>query len=285
MKAIILGTPNGQSPKRQVNVHNTTDVSEEQADPEPEEFSDAKETEDQEEDSGNDTLLINAAKSSNKLAPADVRRLMSTASKRSVNMSKCTYRYRVSAHKTTRNTPLCDRGANGGVAGNDVRVIHRTNRKVDVEGIDNHQVTDIDIGTVGGVTDSNKGPIIVVGHQYALYGKGSTIHSPAQMESYGLDVNDKSIHVSGGLQRITTPDGYVIPLKIVNGLPRFPSMRPFTDDEWEELPHVFLTRNKEWDPSIMDHDPTEDECWYDAIAQVEADPAVNLFDEFGEYRH
>jgi hypothetical protein len=42
---------------------------------------------------------------------------------------------------------LIDKGANGGVAGNDVRVISKTERTVDIHWIDNHQSTNIDIGT------------------------------------------------------------------------------------------------------------------------------------------
>ena len=59
----------------------------------------------------------------------------------------------------------------------DVRVISRSSRSIDVQGIDNHQVRDILIGTIGGVIQSTKGPIIVLLFQYALFGKGSSIHS------------------------------------------------------------------------------------------------------------
>jgi hypothetical protein len=52
----------------------------------------------------------------------------------------------------------------------------------------------------------SKGSIIIIMHQYALMGKGTSIHSPCQLEVYHNDVNDKSIHVKGGLQRIQTLD-------------------------------------------------------------------------------
>jgi hypothetical protein len=61
---------------------------------------------------------------------------------------------------------LVDRGANGGVAGNDVRVLFKTNCTVDIRGIDNHQLTDVPIGTVGGVVTTQKGPVIAIMHQY-----------------------------------------------------------------------------------------------------------------------
>ena len=53
---------------------------------------------------------------------------------------------------------LVDRGANGGVAGSDVRVIHRhTDRSVEIEGIDNHRMQDIPLCTVGGVVRTQDG--------------------------------------------------------------------------------------------------------------------------------
>jgi hypothetical protein len=113
---------------------------------------------------------------------------------------------RVSFHDsiTVNSMSLIDRGANGGVAGDDMRVIFRTNRSVDIKGIDSHHVNDIGIGTVGGVVQTNMGPVIAIMHQYALLGKGPSIHSPSQLEWYKNNVNDKSIHVPGGLQCITT---------------------------------------------------------------------------------
>jgi len=39
-------------------------------------------------------------------------------------------------------------------------------------------------------------------------------------------------------------------------------MRPFTDAEWDELPHVVLTSDVPWDPSFFDEDLTNDDEWY-----------------------
>jgi hypothetical protein len=123
---------------------------------------------------------------------------------------------------------LVDRGANGGVAGNDVCVLFKTFCNVDIKGFDNHQLTHVPIGTVGGFVSTQKGPVIAIMHQYSLLGKGSSIHSPCQLESYHNDVNEKSIHVAGGLQQIMTLDGYVIPLVAQAGLARLP-ICPYTD--------------------------------------------------------
>jgi hypothetical protein len=74
--------------------------------------------------------------------PKEVRSAMSNPDVRNVNVANLTYT--VSAHRSTQPMLLVDRGAN-------VRVIGRIFRSVDIQGIDNHQVTDIGIGTVGGV--------------------------------------------------------------------------------------------------------------------------------------
>ena len=228
-----------------------------------------------------DSILVNAATTSKtKLPPGDIRRVMSKSSTRAVNMAHITYN--ASASKTTVNDmSLVDRGANGGVAGSDVRVLFKTNRTVDIRGIDNHQLTNIDIGTVGGVVDTQKGPIIVIMHQYALLGKGSSIHAPCQIEHYKNKVDDKSSQV-GGSQCIQTLDGYAIPLVIKDGLARL-KIRPYTDKEFDTLPHVFLTGESNWDPSVMDNDLLDQEHWSDAI-DIDPDPNSPRFDEFGDYR-
>jgi hypothetical protein len=127
------------------------------------------------------TLLINAAKGNrpSPLPPGDIHRVLSKNSKRSVSMTHI--EYKVSYHKASlgQSLSLMDRGANGGVAGTDVHVIFKTVRTVGIRGIDNHQCTNIDIGTVGGVIQTHKGPIIGIMHQYALLHK--SIHHPFPM--------------------------------------------------------------------------------------------------------
>ena len=315
-KAIILGIsssgtkPTGSSPpkkdppRRDINLHEMSALDflqifaaetegDTPTDSNEEEFFDANDVPEE----PNDTqILINAAKTGKRLDPADIRRVMSTTStrykgglggtgkdpgkKREANTAQVTYKVTTSAQSPTHS--LIDRGANGGIAGTDVRVIFKTQRLVDVQGIDNHQMCDVGIGTVGGVVQTQKGPVIAIFHQYALHGKGTSIHSCAQMEAYKLDVNDKSIH-AGGYQRIKTPDGYTIPLAIRNGLARL-KLRPYTDKEWDDLPHVFMTGETQWDPSVLDHDPEEHMDWEQDLADLEANPHTNLFDQFGNYR-
>jgi len=214
------------------------------------------------------------------LPPGDIQRLLSpsmakssqSGSTKSVVIDGVTYtanahiQYRASSHHHVRSGALVDRGANGGIAGGDVRVINRTGRQVDVQGIDNHQIVDIPIVTAGAVVKTQRGEVIIILHQYAYTGKGKTIHSSGQMEWHKQLVDDKSLKV-GGKQQIRTLDGYIIPLDIKSGLP-YVRMRPYTDDEWDTLPHVILTGDDNWNPSVLDHELIDDETWYDAVSVI-----------------
>lgn len=189
------------------------------------------------------------------------------------------------ARRRRKDGALVDRGANGCVFGDDVRPVAcpASQPKVDVSGFDAHKQTDMPIVTAAGVVRSHVGNLLVIIHQGALYGKGRTILSPTQMEAFGIDVSDKH-KIDGGLQCIATPDGYLIPIAIRNGLP-YIDIRPFTDEEWEELPHTFLTSDEDWVPSRRDHDPEEDEDdWVDAVQHLAENPHAELFDQEGNYR-
>ena len=57
-------------------------------------------------------------------------------------------------------------------------------------------------------------------------------------------------------------------------------LQPFTDKEWDDLPHVIITHNDIWDPSILDHEQPDDKNWYD---QLPSTPLLfPVFDEQGE---
>ena len=200
---------------------------------------------------------------------------------RQVNYSKIIYCH--SEVIAPRRGALVDRGANGGICGDDVRVISKTTRNVDVQGIDNHQIVNIPIVTAGAVAITQRGPVIIIMNQYAHIGHGKTIHSSGQLEMFGNDVNDKSIRVKGGKQCIQTQDGYCIPLNIIAGLP-YMSLRPYTDDEWEDLPHIVLTNDSDWDPSVLDNTIDNDETWFDAISDLPDEDTHSLFDHQGNYQ-
>jgi hypothetical protein len=135
------------------------------------------------EDDHSDTRLIHTDKSKGKpIHPGEIRCVLSKASTSHVNIAQTQYHVSFHDSLTVKNLSLIDQGANGGVAGENVLVIFCTSCTVDIKGIDNHHVNDIGIGTVGGVVYNQKDPVIAIIHQYALSGRGSSIHSPSQLE-------------------------------------------------------------------------------------------------------
>ena len=153
----------------------------------------------------------------------------------------------------------------------------KSDRMVDVQGIDNHQVVDIPTVSAGAVVRTQRGLAIIIMHQYAYIGHGKTIHSSGQMETFGNSVNEKSMKVPGRKQSITTQYGFCIPLNIKSGLP-YMTLRPYTDDEWDNLPHVILTSDLDWDPTILDNIIDDNDTWFDSVSNLQDDSVSNLFD-------
>ena len=229
--------------------------------------------------------------------PGNVNRLMSSkgkpskAPKRKANSPHVTYNvsthkitYQVSSHKQDdQQGTLIDRGANGCVTGADMRVIAETDRIVDVTGVNNHQATDLKIVSAGGVVKSNRGELIAIVHQSAhMPNVNKSILASPQLESYGNEVNEGSIK-TGGRQRIVTPEGHIIPIDITNGLPNTP-MRPFTDEEFDTLPHVILTADENWDPRVNDHKISDGDTYYDAMETHSEVIDQSPFDEVGNLK-
>ena len=53
------------------------------------------------------------------------------------------------------------------------------------------------------------------------------------------------------MQRVVTPDGWIIALHIRNGL-AYMDMRPPTQDEYDTFDHVTFTSDVTWDPTVLD---------------------------------
>ena len=131
-----------------------------------------------------------------------------------------------------------------------MRVIHKTHRKINISGIDNHEVTGLDVVTAATLLNTSLGKVIGIFNEYAYLGKGSSIHSSGQLEWFKTHVNVKSIKV-GGTQLITTLDGYSVPLLIKDGLAYASSLGRPTDQDMDTYPHVFFTSPDEWDPQSL----------------------------------
>ena len=72
-------------------------------------------------------------------------------------------------------------------------------------------------------------------------------------QSSQTGVHDISIKV-GGKQHIETLDGYTIPLLNIQARLPYMTICPYTAKEWDNLPHVILTADTDWDPSVIDHE-------------------------------
>ena len=83
---------------------------------------------------------------------------------------------------------MVDRGANGVFAGSDMRVIHKTHRKINIQGIDNHEVTGLDVVTAATLLNTSQGKVSGIFNEYAYLGKGSSIHSSGQLEWFKTNV-------------------------------------------------------------------------------------------------
>jgi hypothetical protein len=95
---------------------------------------------------------------------------------REINMMHISFR--IHANTTGIGSfALVDRGANGGLFGSDVRILHHTLRRVSITGIDNHHVGDLPACTGAAYGLTQRGPVIFIMHQYAYLGQGKrSIH-------------------------------------------------------------------------------------------------------------
>ena len=213
-------------------------------------------------DENEDRTELSINKTTKSPHPGDPRRLLSQPNpKRKVKMARFSTTRSNQAKETS--SAMIDRGANGGLAGKDVNIISVSDDEIDVTGIDSYQMGNIQIGTVGGVTFTHKGPAILIFNQYGITESEHSIHSSIQMENYGVEVYDTAIE-NGGHQCLIK-DGYVIPIDIKAGLPHI-RMRKFTDKEFRTLPHIVMTSNMNWSPNTLDSTMTRDRKWCKRIA-------------------
>ena len=178
---------------------------------------------------------------------------------------------------------LVDRGANGGISGNDTRIIPdgKTGEFIDLVGIDNHTINQVELVSCGACVRSDRGPIILIMHQYARMPNSKTIHSCIQLEANMVTVNEKSFKITGETPYVQTLEGYRVPLSIKTGLV-YMRMRPYTDEEYKKYPKVILTKDEPWDPKTLDHHVSDD--WYDQKPQELKLINESPFDEHGNYK-
>ena len=202
-----------------------------------------------------DPLLAMAHQSINTSddAAPDISNVLSV--KRSSQIQVC--QHYLFQHANHTNQQLIDHGANEGLAGPDMRGIHRTYRKIKIQDIDNHAAADLDVVTAATLLNIPQGNVIGIFNEYAYLWKGSSIHSSGQLEWLQTNVDETSVKV-GGTQLITTLDEYSVPLLIKDGLAYATSLGKSTDQDMDTYPHVFITFPDEWDPSQVPDQPFGD---------------------------
>jgi hypothetical protein len=110
---------------------------------------------------------------SNKESNNDLRSVLSSKTSRTPRtVNICKIKYRVTPAFTQ---PL--------------KVMNGTMDKVDITGIANNSLKDVQLATVAGMTQTDKGYIIGVFHQYAHQGEGNTIHSVNQLKHFGCEID------------------------------------------------------------------------------------------------
>jgi len=84
--------------------------------------------------------------------------------KKKINPTTQRTKLRASNHaiKRSKRGTLADRGANGGMLGNDTKVTFRRNKSVDVTGIDNHELSSLPMVDATAKTLTDKGEVILV---------------------------------------------------------------------------------------------------------------------------
>ena len=192
-------------------------------------------------------------------AAPDISNFLSV--KRSSQIQVC--QHYVFQHANHTNQQMVDHGANEGLAGPDMRGIHRTYRRIKIQDIDNHEVADLEVVTAATLLNTPQGKVTGIFNEYAYLWKGSSIHSSGQLEWLQTHVHETSVKV-GGTQLINTLDGYSVPLLIKDGLAYATSLGRLTNLDMDTYPHVFIASPDKWDhsqvPDQLFGDPMFDAC-------------------------
>jgi hypothetical protein len=151
---------------------------------------------------------------------------------------------------------------------------------VDVSGVGDGALNDLEIVQGASLIQTNQGPIIGLFCQYAFTGKGRSIHSSIQMESWGIEVDETSRKARvPGRQCLVTVDGHKVKITICNGLPYIDMIYP-SDEDLANFPHVYFTADSTWDPRALDDENDDDDDFESSnYRRMYLDPNVNDFGE------
>ena len=81
------------------------------------------------------------------------------------------FTYQVAQASQAKHGSLVDRGANGVLAGSDVRILSRSSRKCNVTGFDSHELQGLDVVQCAAFVETNHGIVNLIMNEYACYGR------------------------------------------------------------------------------------------------------------------
>ena len=80
------------------------------------------------------------------------------------------FTYHIAQASQAKHGSVVDRGANGGLAGPDVRILSRSSRKCTVTGIDSHELQGLDVVQCTALVETNHGIVNLIMNEYGCYG-------------------------------------------------------------------------------------------------------------------
>ena len=176
---------------------------------------------------------------------------------------------------------LIDRGANGGLEGSYMRILHRTGCKINIVGIDNHEVTGLDVVTGASLIDTNQGKSLAYSmNMLSLVKETPSFHlAKWNISRPGWMTNPSKLEASKCWRHwkdMPCPSSSRMAWHTCKTLGR-PN-----DQELETYPHVIFTSPDTWEPSLLDHEfSQEDELSWSQLQDTRSfyDP---LFDAQGD---
>ena len=180
---------------------------------------------------------------------------------------------------------LLDGGASGGAASTTEMTFIETvpNAVADVVSVTGEVLPSLPIGCgAARIETLDHGMIVGLFPQYANFGsKGRTVHSKTQLTDFGCAVFDD---VTDPTPSVVTPEGYVVPLEIRDGL-HYMKMKPATEEDMSTLPTVYFCSDEPWNPSKYDRSIDLENYTIPQVALDRRAAQDNRVNEVGDYHH
>ena len=126
---------------------------------------------------------------------SDITKVLSAKMSRQIQVCK----HYIFQHANHTNNQLVDCGANGGLAGSDMRVIYKTHRKINISGIDNHEVNGLDVVTAATLLNTSLGKSLASSINVPILGRDHpSIHQ--------VNLNGPRLMLMKSLSKLVVPN-------------------------------------------------------------------------------